>query len=101
MPESVNPVHFRCWTCLTSFEVRGLASQTEPLNKCCYDTLTDLGQAFNTANLRQLLAQIPRLKKDRVKFNNALADAAILSPDPAVRAAAIKWRNQSGNIKTD
>lgn len=86
-------VSVRCWTCNRTHDVRALASSFEPLEPCCFDSLADVANAFGQAMLRQVPFHIQRLVEKRTEFTDALADAAITSPNPEVRKAAQEWRN--------
>jgi len=86
-------VAFKCWAC-GKITVVAPACCEEELRPCCFDTLKDMAEAFSHALIHQLPHHITRMAERQATFNDRLADAAMLSPDPEVRAAAIRWRNE-------
>lgn len=103
-------VAVRCWTCGKIHDVRALSATMdpnrqghvlEPLAPCCFDTLSDVANAFSRAVLRQLPFNVDRMVEKQMEFNDAVADAAILSPNPAVRKAAQEWRNARAARKSE
>lgn len=99
---TTNPqrVAFRCWKCGIQTMVQP-ECPVEPLAPCCFETLKEMANAFGHAMIHQLPHHLGRLMEKASEFNDKLADAAILSPDPEVRAAAIRWRNERGARKQD
>lgn len=60
---------------------------------CCYDTLLTISDTVNAAVVRAIAKQLPELMKRQHEHGDRIADAAIVSDNPAFRAAAIRWRN--------
>ena len=83
----------RCWSCGVTHDVRALSQSFNALPPCCFDTLADVASAFGTAMLHQLPHHLERMVEKRMEFSDAVADAAITSPNPEVRKAAQEWRN--------
>jgi hypothetical protein len=90
---SAHGVAVRCWTCGKSHNLRTLAESTEPLPGCCFDSLMEVAHALGLGVISQLPFHIGRVMEKRAEFQDAIADAAILSPNPEVRKAAQQWRN--------
>lgn len=91
----------RCWTCGTLHDVRELQRSAEPLPVCCFDSLVDLSNNLGSAMIRQLPHHVERLLAKQLEFSDAVADAAVTSPNPAVRKAAQDWRNERAAKKSD
>ncbi len=59
-----------------------------------------MADTFGKAMLLTVLRQIPKRAEEQARFQDKAADAMILSPDPEVRAAAIRWRNERAAKKS-
>lgn len=100
-PSPKHGVAVRCWTCGVMHDVRALQQSFTALPPCCFDSLADVASAFGGAMLRQLPHHIERMVEKRMEFSDAVADAAITSPNPEVRKAAQEWRNARAARKAE
>lgn len=81
-------MRYQCYVC---GQVRACADPD--ISGCCYDTLLTISEEINTAVLRAAAVRLPELIERQNVQCDKIADEAMLSPDPRVRASAIKWRN--------
>jgi hypothetical protein len=91
---SAHGIAVRCWACGKSHNLRTLAETPEPLPGCCFDALVEVATTLGMGVFSQLPFHMERLMEKRAAFQDAIADAAILSPNPEVRKAAQRWRNE-------
>lgn len=86
-------VAFRCWHCSRAFDVLDLIGNEETASQfgdCCRMTLIDIASLLGTAVVTRVA---PELVEHQRKFSDALANQFITSDNPALRRAAVNWRN--------
>ncbi len=76
------PVLFQCDDCDTLHNLLTLLETETKLEPCCRETLMRASIAFGKAALKQT-----------GMFYDGVASAAVLSSDPKLRAAGVRWRN--------
>ncbi len=98
MSEQQRQLAYKCWTCGTAHNLRQML-EAESIPECCLETLREIAGEFGKAAMLTLLKSLPKLQEQRDSFNDKVADAMMVSPDPEVRKAAIKWRNARAERK--
>lgn len=101
MSEKHKQIAFKCWKCGAVHHLE-LLMEAESVEECCMDTLREIAGAFGKAAMVTLLKSLPKKMEENDMFNDKVADAMMVSPDPEVRKAAIKWRNaRAGRKQSD
>ena len=81
--------------CPVCESIRDLAEAgKEPWPVCCFHAVLNLSNLFFEAVVSQTVYHSSCV--DDSTFLKAVVDAAIVSPNPGVRMAAQKWRNERG-----
>lgn len=91
-------ISVRCWDCGRVSEIGSISGA---LPECCFDTLTKVAGALGSEVISQLPYHQERIVQNHLRFNDAIADAAVTSPNPEVRKAAQDWRNSRAAKKSE
>ena len=82
---------FECPTCGEKRSVE-VSDSTPLFPPCCFTVLLEGAHQTGAAVMHQMFLQFKQKQEEDQRILDKVADAAIISPDPEVRAAALKYR---------
>lgn len=83
-------IELTCMECFAKLSLTDFTNPAEPVNVCCHNHLSQAAKLLHQAAAISAMIQFREHNRER---GDDLANQCIVSPDPELRQAAIRWRN--------